>query len=118
MKTVDEVADELTAALRTIAGYRGYALGDGQIAAPAWVIGPPQLEFESPCPEPTQATFLVFVVVALDERAPERLYRAVAPFVEAIDGVTNAVVRSALPGVYSAGNQDLPCYSVSVEFGL
>ena len=118
MKTVDQAADDLTAALNTIDSYRGYALGDGQIAPPAWVIGPPLLEFESPFPEPTQATFTVFVVFAMDERAPERMYRAVAPFVEAIDGVTDAVVRTALPGVYGAGAQDLPCYSISVEVSL
>lgn len=118
MKAVDEAADDLAAALKQIDGYRGYGFGDDQIAPPGWVIGPPLLAFESPCPEPTQATFTVFVIFTFDDRAPERMYRAVAPFVEAIDGVTNAVTRSASPTAYPAGAQDLPCYSISVEFSL
>lgn len=118
MITVDAAADELTAALKAIDGYRGYALGDGQIDPPAWVVGPPLLDFEAFGPEPTQATFTVFVVVPFDDRAPERMYRAIAPFTEAIDGVTDAVVRNASPGIYVAGAQELPCYSISVEFSI
>lgn len=118
MSTVDEAADSLTTALAAVPGFRQYALGDGQIDPPAWVLGPPLLDFASPFPEPTQATFTVFVVAPLDERAPERMYRAVQPFVEAIDGVTDAVVRNAVPSMYLAGSQDLPCYSLSVEVSL
>lgn len=114
---VQDAALALEAALKTVAGLRVYRLGEN-IDPPGIVVGPPRLDWTAYCAAPTEATFAVFVMVGMDDKALERLWQYVPPVSEAVDAVTNAAVRSATPGIYTSGTSDLPCYTLSVEFSL
>ncbi|OXM73085.1 MULTISPECIES: hypothetical protein [Amycolatopsis] len=118
MRTVSEAAQQIETALKTVDKLRLYQLDDDDIDPPGLVLGPPQLTWDGYGPAPTTATFLVFLVVAVDERALERLWQFVGPVAAALDTVQDAVVQSADPGAYPAGSQNLPCYSLSVEVSL
>jgi hypothetical protein len=117
MSIVADAALALEAALKTVAGLRLYRLGE-TVDPPGIVVGPPQLVWESYGAGPATATFAVFVMVAMDDKALERLWEYVTPVAEAVESVADAVVRSADPGVYAAGTTDLPCYTLQVEMSL
>ncbi|WP_435582917.1 hypothetical protein [Amycolatopsis thermoflava] len=117
MRTVAEAAQQLTTALATVEPLRLYTLGDN-IDPPALLIGAPQLTWDGYGPAATSATFPVFVIVAKNERALERLWEFVGPVAAAVDTVADAVVQTADPGTFPTGTQELPCYSLSVEVSL
>lgn len=114
---VQAAALGLEAALKTVAGLRVYRLGT-TVDPPGIVVGPPQLAWEGYGGGPATATFAVFVMVAMDDKALERLWEYVTPVSEAVESVAAAVVRGADPGVYAAGTTDLPCYTLQVEMSL
>lgn len=82
------------------------------------VLGPPALTFEALCPEPSDARFLVYVVVGADEYALERLWALVPKVAAACDGVQDAAVRRADPGTYPSGGVELPSYAIQVDYAL
>lgn len=84
---------------------------------PAVVIGPPSLTFDG-YGTATDATFLVYVVVAANAQALPKLWDLVPPAYEAIEANSDGVVRRADPGVWTAGTADLPCYEIAVEYPL
>lgn len=84
---------------------------------PAAYVGPPQLRWGAMC-APTDAEFTVYLVMAASERAQERLLDLLPVVATAIDGVVDAVVTSARPGVFAVGGADLPAYEVSVSVAL
>jgi hypothetical protein len=114
---VQDAAMALETALKTLPGFRLYRLGEN-IDPPGIVVGPPKLDWTSFCGDPTEATFSVFLIEAMDDRSLERLWEHVAPVSVAVDSVQDAVVRSATPGIYEAGATKLPCYVLSVEVSL
>lgn len=115
---VEAAAQDLETALRGVEGLRYYALGDAQVDPPAVVLGAPALAWEAYALAPTTATFPVFLVTALDDRALERLFAFLVPVAEALDAVADAAVQTANPGTYVAGTQELPCYTLNVEVAL
>ncbi|WP_435583377.1 hypothetical protein [Amycolatopsis thermoflava] len=117
MRTVTEAAAQLEAALKSVDGLRYVQLGS-DVDPPGLVLGVPQLNWEGYGSAPATATFPVIVVVAMDDRALEQLWKLVTPVATAVDTVPDAVVQTADPGVFNAGNQDLPCYTLSVEVSL
>lgn len=114
---VKEATATLEAALKGVGGLRYFPLG-ANVDPPGLVLGPPMLERRANCFEWTDATFSVFIVVGMDDRALERLQQFVTPVADALDAITDAVVRTATPGVYNSGSQDLPCYTLNVEVSL
>ncbi len=114
---VQAAAQDLETALSGVEGLRYYPLGSN-VDPPGLVMGPPALTWEAYCLTPTTATFPVFLVTALDDRALEQLFQYVVPVSEALEAVTDAAVQNASPGTYLAGTQELPCYTLSVEVAL
>lgn len=114
---VQDAALALETALKTVTGLRLYRLGEN-IDPPGIVVGPPKLDWTGFCGDPTEATFAVFLIEAMDDRSLERLWVWVAPVSVAVDSVQDAVVRSANPGVYEAGTTSMPCYVLNVEVSL
>lgn len=87
---------------------------------PALVIGPPALQWESGCPVPTEARFLVYIVVTNDDRFMDRLDELIEPVAAAIDATRDAVVIRADPGRWptQTATGDLPAYELTVEVAL
>lgn len=110
---------ELKAALATVNGAVATTDPGGTLAAlPALVIGPPRLVWQTGCVEPTEARYLVWVVVDADERAIERLWDLVVEAGHAIDAYSDAVVIQADPAVFPSGTAQLPAYELQVEVPL
>ncbi|MFI6308488.1 hypothetical protein ACIBCH_41900 [Amycolatopsis thailandensis] len=83
------------------------------------VIAPPSVAWDSfgRC-GPTEATFVVHLVVPFDEYATTRLYELVEPIVTAIETDPLFTVASASPGLLKQGGTDLPTYAITVDVGL
>lgn len=118
MTLVSDAAEALEAALRTVPGLRVYTDVGAAIDPPGAVVGPPSLTWGSVCAEPSSATFLVAVVVAMDDRAMPRLWELVPQVATALETVSDAVVRRATPDVWTSGTANLPSYAVFVEMSL
>ncbi|MFI5607775.1 hypothetical protein [Amycolatopsis sp. NPDC051903] len=82
------------------------------------VITPPILSWESFCEDPTEATFVVHLVVPFDEYATFRLYELLEPVVTAIQSDPRFSVSSASPGLLQSGGAQLPTYAISVDTAL
>lgn len=118
--SVQQAAAALEAAVRQVDGVRFYRDPSGAVAdPPAALVGPPRLTWDSMCSGPTAATFVVYVLASMDERAVAQLLDLVPLVAEAInEHVRDAVVTEANPGVFDAGGQDLPSYEITVEVNL
>ncbi|MFF5992584.1 hypothetical protein [Prauserella flavalba] len=119
MSTVTEAAERLNAALRTVEGLRVHGDPGANVDPPAALVGPPRLQWETVCAEPSSATFVVHVMVAMSERALGQLWDLVPRVTAAIDGLLPEVsVQTATPGVFTTGRTDLPSYDITVEVSL
>lgn len=118
--SVQQAAADLEAAVRQVDGVRFYRdPSAAMVDPPAALVGPPRITFDGMCPGPTAATFVVYVLASMDERAVSRLWDLVPLVAEAIDEqVRDAVVTEANPGVFDAGGNDLPSYEITVEVAL
>ncbi|GAB3154253.1 hypothetical protein GCM10027258_57850 [Amycolatopsis stemonae] len=67
---------------------------------------------------PTDATFVVHLVVPFDEYATARLFELVEPVVTAIEADPLFAVVSASPGLLQQGGTQLPTYALTVDVGL
>ncbi len=114
--SIADAAAALKTAVLTVEDVRVYALGE-QVTPPGVVIGPPALTGQTVCAGPTDATFSVYVIVALDDRALERLWELVPAVWAAIEENTDAVVLRADPGTYAAAGipAEMPSYELAVE---
>jgi len=117
MIDLQAVLDEITDALKTVEGVRFYDYSDN-IDPPAVLVSPPTLDWEAYASQPTTATVQVFLVVSQNDRALPQMLKYIEPVSDALDSVTNAVVQTAIPTIFQAGNSDLPCYAISVEISL
>lgn len=115
MSAVADIAEALYAALAGVQGVRVYRDPAAPIDPPASVLAAPSLSWDGPCHEPSTASFRVYVIVAMDDRALDRLWDLVPQVAEAVDTVPEAVVTRATPGVYTSGGVDLPSYDLTVE---
>lgn len=121
MTTVAEAVAELNAALKAIDSAHKIEVQEpgATIRPPSTVVSAlPSLEWEAYCDDPTSATFLVWLMVALDERAPERLRALLGPVVAALNSVRDATVVRADGVPYSANGSELPSYEITVQFAL
>ncbi len=120
MGPVSDAARDLLAALDSLGEGKATADPGATLAnLPAIVLGPPRLTWEGAANhEPTGALFIVYLVVAADEQAVERLWELVTEASSAIDDRTNGAVIQADPGVFPSGTAQLPCYELQVEVGL
>jgi hypothetical protein len=118
MSIVSDAAVRLAEALKTVEGVRLYDLG-ANVDPPALLLGMPRLTFSSYCPgQITGATFPVFLVVAMDDRAQLRLWELAEPVAEAVESAVDATIGSCEPGLYMAGQTELPSYTFTVEMSL
>lgn len=113
---VADAAASLILALRGVDGVRIYDDPAATIDPPGIVLAPPTLTWDGYRTEPTDATFVVAVVVRPDARAMERLWDLVPLVAAAVDGVPDAAVRRAEPGTWTAN--DLPAYLIEIEVAL
>jgi len=119
VSAIEEAADDLLAALRTVEGVWAYSDPGAPVEVPAaTVLGPPALTWEAGCGGPTSARWLVYLVVAADETALARLWALLPAVVAAIDALPNAAVIRADPGAYLAGGPELPCYEIQADYAL
>lgn len=118
MSAIVDAAATLTAALATVPGLRVARDPSVVMDPPAAVLGPPSLEWGGMCSDPTSATWHVFVVVQLDERAVERLMAFVPLVAAAIDELPDAAVSRADPVVYPSAGTELPAYDIQVDVAL
>lgn len=118
--SVQQAAAELEAAVRQVDGVRLYRdPSAAMVDPPAALVGPPRLTWDGVCSGPTAATFVVYVLASMDERAVAQLWDLVPLVAEAInEHVRDAVVTEANPGVFDAGGNDLPSYEITVEVAL
>jgi len=88
-----------------------------QAEPPMVYIGPPSLTWEDYGLGATSAAYEVVLAVPADERAVDRLFELLDPITNAIDEGEDAgaVVVSAEPGVWQAGNTNLPAYFIRAE---
>lgn len=118
MSVVAEAAEALAATLRTaLPDLRVYTDPAATVDPPGVVIVPPTLTWAAYRNEPTDATFVVALVVRNDARAAERLWELVPLVAAAVDaGLDNAAVRRAQPGTWTSS--DLPAYLIEIEVAL
>ncbi len=118
MTAVADAAGRLAEALKAVKGLRMFKLG-AAVDRAGVIVGMPRLSYESYSPGTvTGATFPVFLIVPLDERAPERLWEFAEPVAEALESVYGATVGTADPGLYLSGGNELPSYTFTVEMSL
>lgn len=117
MTTIQQAYDILTEALRDIEGVRFTKLGD-TVKTPGVVLGLPGLTGEGYVPEPTSATFPVFLVVSLGDQTIATLNRLVYPVWQAIEENTDGTISRATPGSYVDGTTELPCYIFDIDYPL
>ncbi|MBN9739546.1 hypothetical protein DMP23_00240 [Amycolatopsis sp. A1MSW2902] len=122
MTTVPEAVAALRTVLETVAslGKRIHedpgASVQGEASA---VITPPVLEWGGfGGSAPSEATFVVHLVVPFDQYATARLYKLVEPVVAAIEGDPLFAVSSASPALLQMGGSQLPTYAITVDVGL
>ncbi|MGH3546688.1 MAG: hypothetical protein ACRDQU_00880 [Pseudonocardiaceae bacterium] len=87
------------------------------IAPPAVVVGPPKLFWRgyNSGGDPGTGAWNVYLVVALNQYAPENLMSLVASISEAIENYTPGVVLGAGPGIYPSPQGGLPAYIISAQ---
>lgn len=112
-------AEALKTALRTVAGLRVVQDPGATVDGPTAVVAVPALVWESHCPEPTGAQWVVHLVVDANDRAVERLWQLVTDVSTAVDKhfPDGSVIR-ADPGTWSAGGSELPSYAIQVDVAL
>lgn len=121
MTSIQDAVAALRAALETVAALDKRIIEDPgkAVTGISAVITPPIVSWGSfGGSEPSEATFVVHLVVPSDQYATARLYELVEPVVAAIESAPLFAVPSASPGLLRQGGTDLPTYAISVDVGL
>lgn len=118
MTTPKEARAALADALTTVDGVRYYADLAATVDPPGTIVSPPALSWESHCADPTEAQFVVYLITNANERAVDVALDLLPTVTDAIETVPDAVVTAAIPGVWTAGTNDLPSYEITVEVSL
>lgn len=118
MTSVREAVDGLQTALETVPDLGVYQDPGATVQGTGAVITPPSVVWGAYRSEPTEATFIVHLVVPFDEYATARLYDLVEPVQAAIEADPMFAVTSATPGLLQQGGTQLPTYALTVEVGL
>ena len=116
---IEQVYDQIRAAVRQ-SGVRVSVQPDRgpNVDPPALVLGPPEIEWDTGCLEPTSARFSVLVIVTDDDRSLDRLLPLVRSVADVINEVDNVVVLRARPGRYTAHDGEAPAYEIVCEAAL
>lgn len=116
---VTAAAEGLEQALRTVPALRVVRDPGATVDGPTAMLAVPALTWESHCVEPTGATWVVHLVVDVNERAVERLWDLIGTVSAAIDKefLDGSVIR-ADPGTWSAAGSELPSYALQVDVAL
>jgi hypothetical protein len=116
--SIQEAHDGLLTAMGAVPDVRGY--GELALTAdpPAVYLSPPELAWKGPGPQPSEAVFSAALVVTAGERTTSELLRLLPLLVEAIETTEDAVLVSAEPGAWIAGDTSLPCYFFRIEVAL
>lgn len=118
--SVQDTAEEIREALRSITGVRYFAL-DSMIPAepPAVSLGAPELTWATGNFDPDEAVWPVVLVVAADDRASENLFSLLPRVVEALERISRLAVRRARPESFPVtGTASLPAYLIETEVAL
>lgn len=122
MNIVGDAMDGLVAACETIPDLQACRVeNSASVRPPAVVVGPPTLRWEGgQCPgsAPTEAEFVVYIVVGATDRALEKLLDLVPLVAQAIEDDTAAVVTQAIPSGGTFGTVELPAYELTVVHPL
>lgn len=116
--SVSAATDAIGTALSSVTGVRYYRQLGGALDPPATVLPPPRLAWGGMDSAPTEATFVVGLIVDRTGREVEQLEALLQPVADALEALPNVVVRTADLGSYPAGGVDLPAYLINVEVGL
>ncbi|MEV6879549.1 hypothetical protein [Amycolatopsis sp. NPDC051128] len=118
---IQDAVAALKAALVTVGQLDGQVYEDpgATVLGVGAVITPPTLTWGTfGGSAPTDATFVVHLVVPFDEYATTRLFELVEPVVDAIEADPLFAVASASPGLLQQGGTQLPTYALTVDVGL
>lgn len=119
VNTVGDAADLISAALSEIDGVRHYRLRGGAVSPPATILAPPTLTWGAFGSDPTDASWVVAVVVADTERADEQLWALLPAVHVALDGLNGRIsVGTARPDSYPSGGTNLPAYVFDLAVSL
>lgn len=116
--SISDASKALAAAAKSVAGVEVSTDLGANLNPPTVMIGVPSLTWNGYRVEPNEATFPVFVIVAMDEYAIEKLWTLVPIVAAALDDTDDATVVSASPAVFQNGGHDFPAYEISVEIAL
>jgi hypothetical protein len=112
-------ADLLSEALADIDGVRHYRLRGGAVSPPATILAPPTVTWNGMAVEPSDASWVVALVVADAERSDEQLWSLLPAVYSALDGLNGrVVVRDARPDSYPSGGVNLPAYVFNLDVSL
>ncbi|MEV6646050.1 hypothetical protein [Amycolatopsis sp. NPDC051371] len=119
MTSIQDAAAALVAALSIVDKLRVYQDPGATVQGVGAIIGPPSVTWGSyGSSVPTEASFVVHLVVPFDQYATARLYELVEPVVAAIEADPLFTVASASPGLLPQGGTQLPTYALTVDVGL
>lgn len=118
MTTIVDAVATLKAAVETVEGLQCYTEPDKNANPPCVFIDLPQLSWETfNTAQPTDATFILYLVVSANGYSLATLEPLLQQLVTALWDVTDAVVTAAIPGSWGAAPA-LPAYVLTVEMGL
>lgn len=125
MGDVAAAAASIRAALRTVPDVRHYAQLSGPVDPPATILPPPALRFGGRSSSPTEASWVVALVVGRHDRSVEQLWELLPRVVDVLDGLRDDHVdvvvsqdSGAQPGTYPTGSGELPAYLITLEVSL
>ena len=114
------LSDSWTALKAAVAGVPGvtvYTDPGATIDPPGVVVGLPEASGTGTysTPLPNELRLNVYLVVAADDTAEDRLVKLLDQLSEVVFEATDFVVTQAQPGTWQTSNTDLPCYVLTVE---
>ncbi|WP_435589804.1 hypothetical protein [Micromonospora aurantiaca (nom. illeg.)] len=118
MNAIEQAAADLAAALETVQGLAVARDLGANLDPPAAVVDGPALTWRAHCVEPTDARFLVHLVVASGPDAQPLLWRLLPVVSVALDAEADATVIRADPALHQVGGAELPCYEIQVDVAL
>jgi hypothetical protein len=118
MSAASEASARISAALSALTGIRHHRQMYGLVDPPATVLPPPALRRGAMSAEPTEATWVVALVVDRGERSQEQLEELEERVAEALYEVEDVVVNESRPGTYPSGGVELPAYLIDIDVSL
>jgi hypothetical protein len=118
MSPVTDAADMISEALAAVTGVRHHRQMYGLVDPPATVLPPPALRRRSMSSDPTDASWVVALVVDRGERSQEQLMELEPRVVEALYALEDVAVGESRPGTYPSGGVELPAYLIDIDVAL